>query len=97
VVGGMSVKAMRKSLIMRGMLLLHYLVMLLVFIACWMLFYRRHAMQGAFSTNSIAVCAMYAVLLMMFGRVYGVYKVGLAHVSDLFYGQTLASLIGWGG
>ena len=92
-VGGMSVKAMRKSLIMRGMLLLHYLVMLLVFIACWMLFYRRHAMQGAFSTNSIAVCAMYAVLLMMFGRVYGVYKVGLAHVSDLFYGQTLANLL----
>ena len=89
----MSVKAMRKSLIMRGMLLLHYLVMLLVFIACWMLFYRRHAMQGAFSTNSIAVCAMYAVLLMMFGRVYGVYKVGLAHVSDLFYGQTLANLL----
>ena len=86
-------KAMRKSLIMRGMLLLHYLVMLLVFIACWMLFYRRHAMQGAFSTNSIAVCAMYAVLLMMFGRVYGVYKVGLAHVSDLFYGQTLANLL----
>ena len=84
---------MRKSLIMRGMLLLHYLVMLLVFIACWMLFYRRHAMQGAFSTNSIAVCAMYAVLLMMFGRVYGVYKVGLAHVSDLFYGQTLANLL----
>ena len=92
-VGGMSVKAMRKSLIMRGMLLLHYLVMLLVFIACWMLFYRRQAMEGAFSTNSIAVCAMYAVLLMMFGRVYGVYKVGLAHVSDLFYGQTLANLL----
>ena len=89
----MSVKAMRKSLIMRGMLLLHYLVMLLVFIACWMLFYRRQAMEGAFSTNSIAVCAMYAVLLMMFGRVYGVYKVGLAHVSDLFYGQTLANLL----
>ena len=86
-------KAMRKSLIMRGMLLLHYLVMLLVFIACWMLFYRRQAMEGAFSTNSIAVCAMYAVLLMMFGRVYGVYKVGLAHVSDLFYGQTLANLL----
>lgn len=86
-------KEMRKSLIMRGMLLLHYLVMLLVFIACWMLFYRRQAMEGVFSTNSIAVCAIYAVLLMMFGRVYGVYKVGLAHVSDLFYGQTLANLL----
>ena len=50
-------------------------------------------MEGAFSTNSIAVCAMYAALLMLLSRVYGVYKVGLTHVSDLFYGQTLANLL----
>lgn len=86
-------KAMKKSLIMRGMILFHYLVMLLIFVACWMLFYRQHAMEGAFSTNSIAVCAMYAALLMLLSRVYGVYKVGLTHVSDLFYGQTLANLL----
>ena len=30
---------------------------------------------------------------MLLSRVYGVYKVGLTHVSDLFYGQTLANLL----
>lgn len=91
--GGMGVKAMKKSLIMRGMMISHYLMMLVMFVASWLLFYRQHAVEGDFSTNSMAVCTMYAALLLMFSRVYGVYKIGLTHVSDLLYGQTLANLL----
>lgn len=86
-------KAIKKSLIMRGMILLHYLMMVLIFVASWLLFYRQHAMEGDFRTNSMAVCTMYAALLLMFSRVYGVYKIGLTHVSDLLYRQTLSNLL----
>ena len=86
-------KAMKKSLIMRGMVLLHYLAMLALFVGCWQIFYRVPAMNGSFRTNSLAVCAMYAAPLVMLSRIYGAYKVGLTRVGDLFYGQTLANLI----
>ena len=87
-------KAIQKSLIMRGMVLFHYVVMVAMFIGCWRHFYGLPIPKGAFSTNSLAVCSMYAALLIMLNRVYAAYKVGLMRVSDLIYSQTIANLVG---
>ncbi len=86
-------RAIKKSLIMRGMVMLHYVVMVALFVVCWWQFYRFSANEHIFIAYSLSVCAMYAASLIMLSRIYSAYKVGLMHVGELFYGQTLANLI----
>lgn len=86
-------RAIKKSLIMRGMVVLHYVVMVALFVVCWWQFYRFSANEHIFIAYSLSVCAMYAASLIMLSRIYSAYKVGLMRVGELFYGQTLANLI----
>lgn len=89
-------KAMRKSLIMRGTVLLHYGMTVLLFVICWWLFYRNIVAGPVFVAVNISVYALYAVSLLMLSRIYSAYRVGLLHVGDLFYGQMLSNLISLG-
>ena len=84
---------MKKSLIMRGMVLLHYGISVALFVGCWWLFYRDFADGSAFEAANISVYAFYAVSLLMLSRIYSAYRVGLLHVGDLIYGQMLSNLI----
>ena len=86
-------RAIRKPLMMRGMVLLHYGMMVVLFAVCWQLFYRHAAAGSVFGAVDISVYAFYAVSLGMLSRIYGAYRVGLAHVGELLYGQVLANLI----
>ena len=89
-------KAMKKSLMMRGMALMHYGITVLLFVSCWWLFYRHIAAGAVFGAVNISVYAFYAVSLLMLSRIYSAYRVGLLHVGDLFYGQVLSNLISLG-
>ena len=89
-------RAMRKSLMMRGMVLLHYGIMVALFISCWWLFYRHAAAGSVYAAVDISVYAFYAVSLLMLDRIYSAYRVGLLHVGELFYGQMLSNLISLG-
>ena len=89
-------RAIRKPLMMRGMVLLHYGMMVVLFAVCWQLFYRHAAAGSVFGAVDISVYAFYAVSLLMLSRIYSAYRVGLLHVGDLLYGQTLANLISLG-
>ena len=89
-------RAIRKPLIMRGMVLLHYMVMVALFAVCWWLFYSHVTAESVFEAMDISVYAFYAVSLLMLSRIYSAYRVGLLHVGDLLYGQTLANLISLG-
>ncbi len=86
-------KTIRKPLMMRGMVLIHYIVMIGLFAACWQQFYSAWMDGRVFGADSLAVYAMYAVSLVMLSRIYGAYRMGLAHVGELLYGQALANLI----
>ena len=89
-------KAMKKSLMMRGVVLLHYMVMVALFAVCWWLFYSHVTAGSVFEAVDISVYAFYAISLLMLSRIYSAYRVGLLHVGDLLYGQTLANLISLG-
>ena len=89
-------KAMKKSLMMRGMVLMHYGITVLLFVSCWWLFYRHIAAGAVFGAVNISVYAFYAVSLLMLSRIYSAYREGLLHVGDLFYGQVLSNLISLG-
>ena len=71
-------KAMKKSLMMRGMVLLHYGITVLLFVSCWWLFYRHIAAGAVFGAVNISVYAFYAVSLLMLSRIYSAYRVGTA-------------------
>ena len=86
-------RALRKSLAMRGMILLHYVTMVALLAGCWHLFYKLPAMEGAFSTYNLAVCAMYALALAMLCRIYSAYRVGFTRIGELFYAQLLGNLV----
>ena len=86
-------RTIRKPLMMRGMVLIHYIVMIGLFAACWQQFYSAWMDGWIFGADSLAVYAMYAVSLVMLSRIYGAYRMGLAHVGELLYGQALANLI----
>ena len=91
-----ELKKLRKAMIMHGLVLFHYILMLSTFWAAWGLSYRSLANRGLFSTNSIALCTLYAASLIMLDRIYTVYKVGLFRISELVYSQSLAALISLG-
>ena len=46
-------KAMKKSLMMRGMVLMHYGITVLLFVSCWWLFYRHIAAGAVFEAVDI--------------------------------------------
>ncbi len=88
--------SLRKAFIMYAVKALHYAVMLALFVGGWWLFYRTAAMNGEFVTNSGVVCALYALLLYLFGRLYDAYNVGICRIGELLYSQILANLVSLG-
>ena len=60
---------MKKSLMMRGMVLMHYGITVLLFVSCWWLFYRHIAAGAVFGAVNISVYAFYAVSLLMLSRI----------------------------
>lgn len=94
--GKRSFQQIKKAVIMRSMVALHYMVTVALFLGCWIIFYRMPAEQGEYFMHNRTVCASYMLLLLVFNRVYTGYKVGLYRVSELVQGQIFANLMSWG-
>ncbi len=86
-------KALTKDLLVRGMAVLHYAAMLLMFVGTWNTFYAAQLSTGGTDTRSLAVCVCYAVALLTLNRLYRVYKVGIVRVGEIVYSQVLADLV----
>lgn len=52
---GDSMRAIRKPLMMRGMVLIHYIVMVALFAVCWQQFYSTTTGEHIFSVDSLSV------------------------------------------
>lgn len=89
-------KAIKKTVIIHSMVVIHYIVQVTLFIGCWILFYRLPAEQGKYLIYDRTVCALYMLLLVVFSRICAGYKVGAYHVGELIRGQFFANLMSWG-
>ncbi len=87
---------MKKTIVQRLLVALHYCAMIALFLACWLLFYRRPAIEGAYFVHNRTICACYALVLIVLSNVYRCYKVGYSRVSELFLSHSLANLLSWG-
>ena len=89
-------KTIKKAMVMRTMKTFHYIVMVALFLCCWIVFYRLPAEQGEYFMHDRTICASYIVLLFVFSRIYAGYKVGLYRIDELIHGQFFANLMSWG-
>lgn len=88
---GMMAKMVR-SVRMRGMNLLHFVLMTALMMTVWFTLCAPQAAMPDVQTVSIAVCACYAILSVFFYRTYNAYKIGMNRAGETFYSQTLANL-----
>ena len=83
---------MIRSVRMRGMNLLHFVLMTALMMTVWFTLCAPQAATPDVQTVSIAVCACYAILSVFFYRTYNAYKIGMYRAGETFYSQTLANL-----
>ena len=67
-------KSLKKTIIMRGVTLLHFAATVGLFVVCWMAFYRYPATQGDYSMHNRTICAAYVLMLFAMSRVYNGYR-----------------------
>ena len=95
-IGDFGFKSIKKAVILRSMIAFHYIVMVALFLCCWIIFYRLPAEQGEYFVHNRSICASYILLLAVFSQIYAGYKVGMYRIGELVHGQFFANLMSWG-
>lgn len=85
-----------KALILHGLIVLHFILMVLCFVGAWVVTYQPLVEPTELLHHTAAVSLVYGALLILLSRIYLAYKVGLYRISELVYSQTLSSLIATG-
>ena len=79
---------------MRGMNLLHFVLMVAVMTIVWLTMYSPSIEPQTAQITTTAVLLCYLVLSVFLYRTYNAYKIGMYHAGETFYSLTLANLIG---
>lgn len=83
---------MRKSIQMRGMNLLHFMLITGIMLAAWFAWCAPLLEARNAQTVSLSVCVCYMVFSIFLLRTYNAYKIGIFRTGEVFYAQTLANL-----
>lgn len=86
---------MKKSVMMRGMIFLHYVIVVGMFAGCWWIFYRMTT-EKVLTQDDWVVISIYMLTLVPFSRLYSAYQVGFFRIGEVVYGLTLANLLSLG-
>ncbi len=89
-------KSYTKTLIMRGMKLLHFLVCFVIFSLCWQFFYSFNSENIFLMRYDFLMCCFFGVCTVILNSIYQSYAVGYDRVSNLCYSQLLTNLISYG-
>ena len=83
---------MMKSIVMRGLYLIHFILMTAVMSTVWLTIYAPSLEAQHVQTVCSAVFLCYLILSIFFYRTYNAYKIGMYRAGETFYSQTLANL-----
>ena len=83
---------MTKTIRMRVLYLLHFVLMTAVMSTAWLTMYAPSLEAQYAQTVSTAVFLCYLILSIFFYRTYNAYKIGMYRAGETFYSQTLANL-----
>lgn len=76
---------MRKSIQMRGMNLLHFMLITGIMLVAWFAWCAPLLEVRNAQTVSLSVCACYMVFSIFLFRTYNVYKIGIFRAGEVFY------------
>lgn len=82
-----------KSVRMRGMNLIHFVLMVSVMLTVWIAIYRPSIEQQNVRIVSTSVIVCYLILSVFLYQTYNAYKIGMYRIGETFYSLTLANLI----
>ena len=83
---------MRKSIHMRGMNLLHFMLITGIMYTVWFTWYAPLLEASNAQTVSLSVCACYMLLFIFLLRTYNAYNIGFFRAGEVFYSQVLTNL-----
>lgn len=89
----MKTRSMKKAVKIRALKLLHLIVAVGMFIACWQVFYYGKYAVKQHLKGDLILYALYAVLLFLMNRTYDAYSLGYRKASDNTYSQVLSQVI----
>ena len=89
----MKTRSMSKTLKMRGLKALHFLISVGLFVIYWKAFYLSRYSNETHIYGEIVLYLLYAFVLFLMNRTYDSYDVGYHRVSDNIYSQTLSQII----
>lgn len=78
---------------LRVVKLINVLVMTALFGVCWYLAYADNIRSPFYNKGNWVVIAIFAVLYLVYGRVYDAFKVSLYRISEMVYSQALSLLL----
>ena len=84
----------KNSLVLRSAKLVHYLLIVTMFIATYAIYYRYPGALSDRRTADIATCGVYSIVVYLLARNYAAYGVGYYSISDIVYSQSLSEFIG---
>lgn len=82
-----------KSVRMRGMNLIHFVLMVSIMLTAWIAIYRPSIEQQNVRIVSTSVIVCYLILSVFLYQTYNAYKIGMYRTGETFYSLTLANLI----
>lgn len=83
----------RQEFLLRLLKLLNVFLIIMPFAWCWFHYYAQHMALPFYDRGNWVVVALYAVLYMIFGRVYGGFWISLNRISESVYSQALAVMM----
>lgn len=86
----------RQEFLLRLLKLLNAFLLTLPFAWCWFNYYAEHLALPYYDRGNWVVVALYAVLYVIFGRVYGGFWISLNRISESVYSQALAAVMSSG-
>ena len=92
--GKRKMAQMTKSVRMRGMNLLHFVLMVAVMTIVWLTMCNPSIEPQTAQITTTAVLLCYLVLSVFLYQTYNAYKIGMYRAGETFYSLTLANLIG---
>lgn len=82
-----------KTLIMRLLKLVHFLIIIGAFVGCWILFYHQNVNTEIQLRFSILMCGFNAAISAFLIHVYHAYDIGFTKVSEIIYALSLSNVL----
>lgn len=73
--------------------IMNVIIMTALFGCCWYLAYADHIRSPFYNRGNWVVIAIFAVLYLIFGRIYDAFKISLYRISEMVYSQILSILL----